>query len=648
MSKIKGTQIEPATTAASGGMSAADKAKLDGITPGAAVSDVTGTAPVTSTGGTTPAIGITAATGVAAGSMSAADKAKLDGMTPGAAIASVSGTAPITSSGGTTPAIGITAATGVAAGSMSAADKAKLDGISAGADVTAAALVAAGTTTADVADTANKKKLVPYLLTSLSTGTSQFLSFTDAVFSGLVAGGRASGVTGTIGVVAGSFASSGAETGTGANQGGLSSAANSDQPYNATDFPGGRFPAGLFHIIGSAHAGEPILLSDVLSTAGLTYPMSVGAPVFLYLSYRSDLGANLKWRGCFYFTNVVTGLDTPFVPDTSVSAQVTVPVVYQEKNVPTAGPYVPIPGRRQGIVYGLAGDIADVGAAAAAGATGKLADAGHVHDHGNQTDPAMHALATSDLAGFMPATDKAFFDLGPLVEDVESDDFTFGGNPADGAAAITPNGTVFGKWNWRSSFTGTSSAITKVTTTQDKNTRGVLELKSGSSAGAFACIFRAAVSTPSFTLGDNQYLIFQARIQIPVIADGTDDFSFRCGYFVASTGAIVDGIYFEYVRATSVNWRGVSMKASAATVASGGTNVAVSAGAYVVLTMIYDASTNKLQFYVGATLIGEITITGVIPTVAMTEGFQQLRIAGAARTTLIDLVRQKIIFSPSR
>ena len=42
-------------------------------------------------------------------------------------VTSVTGTAPINSSGGTTPAISITAATDVAAGSMSAADKTKLD-----------------------------------------------------------------------------------------------------------------------------------------------------------------------------------------------------------------------------------------------------------------------------------------------------------------------------------------------------------------------------------------------------------------------------------------------------------------------------------------------------------------------------------------
>jgi len=100
--------ITAATISAAGSMSAADKSKLDGIAAGAEVnvnadwnavsgdaqilnkptivSSVTGTAPIVSSGGTTPAISITAATISAAGSMSSADKSKLDGIAAGAEV----------------------------------------------------------------------------------------------------------------------------------------------------------------------------------------------------------------------------------------------------------------------------------------------------------------------------------------------------------------------------------------------------------------------------------------------------------------------------------------------------------------------------------------------------------------------------------
>lgn len=55
--------------------------------------------------------------------------------TGGTGVTSVTGTAPIVSSGGTTPAISITDATTSAAGAMTAADKTKLDGIASGAEV---------------------------------------------------------------------------------------------------------------------------------------------------------------------------------------------------------------------------------------------------------------------------------------------------------------------------------------------------------------------------------------------------------------------------------------------------------------------------------------------------------------------------------
>lgn len=55
-------------------------------------------------------------------------------LTNSGAVVSVTATAPIVSSGGTSPDISITAATTSAAGSMSAADKTKLDGVSAGAN----------------------------------------------------------------------------------------------------------------------------------------------------------------------------------------------------------------------------------------------------------------------------------------------------------------------------------------------------------------------------------------------------------------------------------------------------------------------------------------------------------------------------------
>lgn len=82
-----GIQFDPilhaiASQQANGFMSSGDKAKLDGITAGAAISGITGTLPIVISGTTAPVVSINAATQALPGSMSAADKAKLDNLRP--------------------------------------------------------------------------------------------------------------------------------------------------------------------------------------------------------------------------------------------------------------------------------------------------------------------------------------------------------------------------------------------------------------------------------------------------------------------------------------------------------------------------------------------------------------------------------------
>lgn len=203
-----------------------------------------------------------------------------------------------------------------AAGFMSGADKTKLNGIATGADVTAAALVTAGTTTADVAAAALAKigGYSQIAKATLTLGTGAVLSLTDASFSGKTAGGRGDlqGASGVLGIVAGSFASIGAETGTGAGQAGLGSAAASGQPYNVSDFPGQNQYAQCVLLTADR---KPITLVQML--AGTITDAT--AEVYGYLSFRSDLGANLKWRLYFYYRRAADGLEVPFTPTVSLA-----------------------------------------------------------------------------------------------------------------------------------------------------------------------------------------------------------------------------------------------------------------------------------------------------------------------------------------
>jgi len=87
------------------------------------VTGVTGTAPVVSSGGTTPAISMAAATASADGYLTSADWTTFNGKQPaGTYVTSVSATAPITSSGGATPNLAMPAATTSVSGYLTSTD----------------------------------------------------------------------------------------------------------------------------------------------------------------------------------------------------------------------------------------------------------------------------------------------------------------------------------------------------------------------------------------------------------------------------------------------------------------------------------------------------------------------------------------------
>lgn len=151
--------VPDATPTAHGLLLAADKSKLDGVAAGAQVNvleGVTGTAPIVAgaIAAKSQALSITPATGAAPGSMSAADKAKLDGYpaTPGldghtiqdegvalaqrAGLNFVGPALTVTDdSAGNRSVVTLPTASATVEGSLSAADKGKLDGVAAGAQV---------------------------------------------------------------------------------------------------------------------------------------------------------------------------------------------------------------------------------------------------------------------------------------------------------------------------------------------------------------------------------------------------------------------------------------------------------------------------------------------------------------------------------
>jgi hypothetical protein len=208
--------LDIATTSLAGVMSSADKTKLDGIASGAQVNVATNlsytdsTRVINSSTGTGATLPVVVAGGIS-GLMTGADKTKLDGIASGATantgtVTGVTGTAPIVSSGGTAPAISISAATQSAAGSMSSADKTKLDGIATGATANAGTVtsVAAGTQISGMSMTITNGTMTPSIATSISNASN----FRTAIGAGTGNGTVTSVATGS-GLTGGTITTSG-------------------------------------------------------------------------------------------------------------------------------------------------------------------------------------------------------------------------------------------------------------------------------------------------------------------------------------------------------------------------------------------------------------------------------------------------------
>lgn len=493
-----------------------------------------------------------------------------------------------------------------------------------------------------ILDALNALKTSGYTLVSegIATGTAQPLLISDAVMAGLVAGGSTSGA-GVAGVVATSFGSSGAETGTGSNQGGLGSTAAATQPYNATDFPGQHYTAAVAVLRAD---GDEILLKDVLTSAT---GADQHAKVYGYIAFRSDASADQKWRIWWYYRRASDGFETPFTPNASLSnCKLYVPRVFAITSAPVAAGLGNVVAGQSAaeVLFGATGDIATLGTAAAAGTTGRVMDAGSVIPHGNQTVDTLHALATSSAHGFMDKADKATFDQffanGPRSMTYFVDDFRGG----------TGAGTASGLFalNWRGIQNGTGATLVAVTTNEDDTHIGVVQFATGTTnTGRAAIGLQPSTSALcAVTWGTSFDLYQEWLIRIPTLSDGTDTYALRIGYgHDLGAGDFANGVYFEYLHTTSANWLLVANLATARTVTTSST--AVAAGAWLRLGIRKASGSNTATFEVNGSSIG--TVTTGFPTLPIDPAMKLEKSVGTnSRTVLLDYYWERMKWATPR
>lgn len=145
---------------------------------------------------------------------------------------------------------------------------------------------------------------------------------------------------------------------------------------------------------------------------------------------------------------------------------------------------------------------------------------------------------------------------------------------------------------------------------------------------------------PRFDVGTSTY---ETLVYLPDLASAAEDYVFRIGHF-RSTQLTNDVIGFEYDRAASANWRGMTgLNGNYSRVNTG---VAVAAGQWVLLRMVWTSS--LATFFVnaanGVTLSANIRADG-----GGNLGAHMLKTAGTtSRAALVDYVYYRIDFNNDR
>lgn len=163
------------------------------------------------------------------------------------------------------------------------------------------------------------------------------------------------------------------------------------------------------------------------------------------------------------------------------------------------------------------------------------------------------------------------------------------------------SGTVAGNGAWTASVAGTSATITALASA---GRYGIIQATTGTTATGRASIVQSTLVS-EFINGDGESTI-QWCVQVPVLSTALQEFTVRVGFGdVVAAGDFVDGMYFEYNRALSVNWTAVTAANSVRTrVAS---TVAVTAGGYVWLKAVTNAAGTSVEFFINDVSVATIT-----------------------------------------
>ena len=178
--------------------------------------------------------------------------------------------------------------------------------------------------------------------------------------------------------------------------------------------------------------------------------------------------------------------------------------------------------------------------------------------------------------------------------------------------------------NWAEETSGTGAGNAWPSTTL-ANRPGIMELGTGTTTTGRDSIW--GPGNADFFIGGGEEIEF--AINVPTLADGTNDYIMHAGLCDVTTADCNNGLYIEYDRATSTNWRFGAAKGGTRTETSSSTAVATGWHRF---RIVVNANATSVSYYMDGTSLGS-AITANIPDTNSNLTQQFLGIRKTAGTT---------------
>lgn len=179
--------------------------------------------------------------------------------------------------------------------------------------------------------------------------------------------------------------------------------------------------------------------------------------------------------------------------------------------------------------------------------------------------------------------------------------------------------SAVGNNGWTVFTSGVLASADSFATNLDTTHWGAMRLDTGTTAAGIANI---SLDTDTILLGSG-VTIFKAAVYIPTLSTAAQEFNFRIGLGNVNLGAFTNGIFFQYLRTSSVNWRCLTTKAGTSTTTT--TTTAVAAGAWIRLMWVLNDATS-VEFFINEVSVG--TNSTNIPTANVGPNIQLTKTAG--------------------